>query len=97
MSEHRKNYFLGVSPAQWMTLSVVVIGAAISYGMFAGEVKANSKGIDKNTAAIESVQKQMVVEIQKSEGRTREEIQRSEQRTRDDIRELRGIIIKGNQ
>lgn len=85
MNERRKDWFLGVPPAQWITIAIVAGGALVSWGAVSGQV-------EKNTSDIESVRTELYQELGKTEKRITEQLKGSEERTREDIKELREDI-----
>jgi len=94
-TEHRKNYRLGVSPGEWITVIVIIASVIFGYSTLIAQANGTEKRAMHNTEKLETFQKNVTQQIQQSEARTRQEIQRSEQRTREDIKELRQLIIRG--
>ena len=87
--EHRKNYFLGIAPGEWLQGIVVVLALAAGYGKLIAVANGADDRSRQNTTKLEGLESKMSKQIKESEQRTRKEIQLSEQRTREDIRDLR--------
>lgn len=89
--QHRR-----ISPAEWGGLAIGIVGAVasvlITYGIYVGTVSAQTKNIDRNTAAIEAVPDKITAEVQASEKRVMDKIKEVDKHNREDMKEMRGDI-----
>jgi peptidoglycan hydrolase CwlO-like protein len=46
--DNRKNYFMGVSPGEWLMVGIMAFGGAIAYGASFRQIEQNSDNIIKH-------------------------------------------------
>lgn len=104
-SEHRKGYFLGVTPAEWIIVGLATIAGLIQYGAYGEAIKHNTNVNHEQAAAIEQFSEKLPTQIQNSQVQIRAEIQQAEIRQREytkqaveplreDMREIRRSLRK---
>lgn len=88
--EHRRGWFLGVSPGHFITIGIALLTVAVSYGASNSDIENNKREIEKTQLSIKEVEKKITDKIQESERSTRQDISV----LREDIREIRELVIK---
>ena len=95
MKEQRKLWLFGLSPGNWITITIFIIGLA---GAGVGGIVNYARAVDKieaNQEEIKKVKEDVNIKIEKVNEDLRRQINESELRTRSDIKELRQIIVNG--